>query len=249
VGWNNCIICQDDGDDEDEAQPRRVFQLSMDGHHLVWHRMCRARDPLYKRRLHPGIWYHAVAVYEAGTHRLYLDGEQCDEVAHPLTVHREQPMHIGRKGTAEPYFFFRGAIDDVRIYDRALSPQEVRDEFAAGGFSKPPIARAITADALSGRWGERGVVFLDLRAEPGGSISGMIMSGRPDNMWPIVSGRFDRDTGSIHLEGIAKHPESELMAPYAIDGLLDGDEITVSAAFHDYRGNHTFTQKGAITAV
>jgi hypothetical protein len=42
-----------------------------------------------------------------------------------LWTHALQPLHIGRKGTDEAHFFFRGAIDDVRIYDRALDAAEI----------------------------------------------------------------------------------------------------------------------------
>jgi len=39
---------------------------------------------------------------------------------------RTEPMYIGRKGTDEEWFFFDGTIDDVRIYGRALTADEVR---------------------------------------------------------------------------------------------------------------------------
>jgi Concanavalin A-like lectin/glucanases superfamily len=51
-----------------------------------------------------------------------------------LKVHAGEPLYIGRKGTSEPYFFFNGAIDDVRIYGRALTDAEVLSLCGEGGF-------------------------------------------------------------------------------------------------------------------
>jgi hypothetical protein len=42
-------------------------------------------------------------------------------------------MHIGRKGTPEPYFFFKGVIDDVRVYNRALTDGETDALFRERG--------------------------------------------------------------------------------------------------------------------
>ena len=241
-GWSGCIVCQDDGNDEDEAQVRRVFQLSTNDNRITWHRMIGARDPIFKRRVVADMWYHVAAVYEQGVHRFYVDGVQCDEVEHHLWTNAEQPIHIGRKGTDEPYFFFSGAIDDVRIYRRALSGDEVRALFREQGFDKTIAIAPIVGDPISGQWGERGVVFLDLHFDGVSALSGQVMSGRPDNMAAITTGRFDRAAGTLTLDGMARHPRDPVTLPFHIEGLLDGDEVCVTATFGDYRGNHTFTK-------
>jgi hypothetical protein len=133
-GWTNCIVAQDDGNDEDQS--RRVFQLSTLGGHIVWHRMVGARDPMFRWRVRPDVWCHVAAVHDRGVNRLYVDGFLQDTVEHRLWVHETEPMYIGRKGTPEPYFYFRGAIDDVRIYDRALKDAEVEALFREGGWTR-----------------------------------------------------------------------------------------------------------------
>src|SRR4051794_3494526 len=40
-GYTNCIVAQDDGNDEDQS--RRVFQLSTEMGRIIWHRMVGAR--------------------------------------------------------------------------------------------------------------------------------------------------------------------------------------------------------------
>lgn len=131
-GWNNCVICQDNGDDEDTS--RRVFQLSTRNDRIVWHRMVQASDPVSLSRVVPGVWLHLAAVFTGDVHRLYINGVFHGASRHGLKVHAGEPLYIGRKGTSEPYFFFNGAIDDVRIYRRALTDPEVQALSREGGF-------------------------------------------------------------------------------------------------------------------
>src|SRR5262249_36997637 len=126
-GWSNTIISQDDGNDDDQS--RRVFQISTLDSRIVWHRMIGARDPMEKQPVSTGSAVHSVGGVETSEHRLYLDGERQDSVSHRFWTHPSQPLHIGRKGTDEPYFFFRGDIDDVRLYNRALQDSDIRSLF------------------------------------------------------------------------------------------------------------------------
>jgi hypothetical protein len=54
-----------------------------------------------------------VGVFDGDAHRLYIDGQLQDAVKHSLRAHPDEPIYIGRKGTLEPSFFVRGAIDAV----------------------------------------------------------------------------------------------------------------------------------------
>ena len=242
-GWTNCILAQDDGNDEDQS--RRVFQLSTDCGHIVWHRMTGARDPMCRRRVRPGHWYHVVAVHDRGENRLYLDGVLHDRVEHRFWTAATQPMHVGRKGTPEPHFYFHGAIDDVRVYNRALNEPEIGLLLHEGGWEVAvPAGLPVAGDALSGRWGRDGVVFLDLRYDGDRKVTGRIMAGRPSNMAPIRRGSFDRERGELRLEGEATHPDTRAPVAWVIAGVLDEGEITVSATFNDYSGNFMLTRDG-----
>lgn len=241
-GYSNCLIAQDNGDDDDQS--RRVFQLSTEGGHFIWHRMIGARDPMYRRVVRPGVWYHAVGVFDHGIHRLYVNGELCDSVEHRFWTHAEQPLHIGRKGTPEPYFFFKGELDDVRVYDRALSTAEIDDLLREGGWQPEPVAPAAERDPISGHWGQDGVVFLDLRYDGSERVSGRIMSGRPSNPATISCGSFTRENGALRLSGVAKDPRDGSTGSFSIEGLLDQRELCVLAKFKEYRGNFIFTHRG-----
>ncbi len=69
-------------------------------------------------------WYYAVLVWN-GTHgNLYIDGTLADSVPGSGSIStNDQPLFIAsRNQTAR---FFNGTIDEVKIYPRALSPEEV----------------------------------------------------------------------------------------------------------------------------
>lgn len=242
-GWTNCIVAQDDGNDEDQS--RRVFQLSTDCGHFVWHRMIGARDPMFRRRVRPDRWYHLAAVHERGVHRLYVDGVLQDSVEHKLWTHDCEPMYIGRKGTPEPHFYFRGTIDDVRLYNRALSELEIALLVNEGGWKVPAPADLVgEGDPLSGRWGQDGVVFLDLAYDGDRRVTGRIMSGRPDNMAYISTGTFDRGSGELRLEGNATDPHTGAPGAFVIAGILDEREVNVCARFRGFSGNFMLTREG-----
>ena len=244
TGWSNCIISQDDGVDEHQA--RRVFQLSTWDRHVVWHRMTCTRDPECKRWIRFGEWYHLVATCANGRHTLYLDGVLQDSVEAAFWTHADQPLHIGRKGTIEPHFFFRGVIDDLRLYDRALSADEVLELFREGGFAKPaPGPGSRRADPISGRWGQHGRNFLDLRLAPDGAVRGNVMHGRPEIRTEVVQGTFERSTGALRLTGTAPHHKTGEVLPWVIEGLLDHGVVTVTARFGSFSGNFTLTRNGA----
>jgi hypothetical protein len=81
-----------------------------------------------------GVWTHAALVYDGSALRLYQDGEEVGSLARTgaLAVNDSVPVWLGDNppSTSKP---FDGALDDVRIYARALSPAEVA--VLAGGVS------------------------------------------------------------------------------------------------------------------
>ena len=78
-----------------------------------------------------GSWHHAALAFDGATETLYLDGVPVASVAAPATVYDGSPLSVGgddEDGT--PGKFFTGALDDLRIYDRALSASDVGALFA-----------------------------------------------------------------------------------------------------------------------
>ncbi|MEK7560888.1 MAG: LamG-like jellyroll fold domain-containing protein [Patescibacteria group bacterium] len=77
------------------------------------------------------IWTHIVATYD-GTMKLYIDGaQQADEDTGAISYNANQAT-IGANIGSSPQRF-NGLIDDVRVYNRALSAEEVQGLYAELG--------------------------------------------------------------------------------------------------------------------
>lgn len=136
-GWNNAIISQDDhGRQIDKS--RRVFQLSTKGETLTWHRMLESPDAIGKQPIQRGVWYHIAAIYDGVHHRLFINGDLQDEKAGILRSNPDEPIFFGKKNSNEQRFWFHGALDDIRIYNRVISDKEVSELYTEHGYTGDP---------------------------------------------------------------------------------------------------------------
>src|SRR5439155_26669737 len=71
-----------------------------------------------------GIWYQLAATIDGTTVKAYLDGVEAFSVAGPARTIRSSSVKIGTSG-AEGGNFFDGIVDEVLVYNRALSASEV----------------------------------------------------------------------------------------------------------------------------
>lgn len=81
-----------------------------------------------------GDWHHIAAVIGPSEISTYLDGTAICVLGTPntsLVYDRGADFFVGRHGNGGTIFDFSGNLDEVRIYDRALSADEVR-ALAAG---------------------------------------------------------------------------------------------------------------------
>jgi prepilin-type N-terminal cleavage/methylation domain-containing protein len=79
-------------------------------------------------------WNHIVAVFDGVNNRMkcYLDGEQKDDrgISDPGNVQNTHNFVIGsHNGSA---WFYDGIIDEVRIYNEAISSSQIRENYYAG---------------------------------------------------------------------------------------------------------------------
>jgi photosystem II stability/assembly factor-like uncharacterized protein len=83
-------------------------------------------------RLETDTWYHVAVTYLRGVVRLFINGEQEDtnydnEIFDTTTLQSQRPLLIGASQISTANL--NGAIDEVRIYNRVLRNQEIRNRY------------------------------------------------------------------------------------------------------------------------
>ncbi len=84
-------------------------------------------------RMDDGKWHHVAGAYDGTEYTLYIDGRMNVSVASSGVLVGSATAYYGtigahyKKSDGAPKFFFEGLIDDVRVYDRVLSEEEVRE--------------------------------------------------------------------------------------------------------------------------
>jgi hypothetical protein len=88
-------------------------------------------------RYNDGGWHYAVTTYDGSAFRLYVDGIESSSNLAPEenpSIHGEGSFRIGA-GELSSGRGYTGYVDEVRIWDRALSTQEVMEAYHNGTFN------------------------------------------------------------------------------------------------------------------
>jgi len=98
-----------------------------------------------------GVWTHVAGVYDAisQTMRLYVNGQLAgNQTGVAFVPNTARPFRVGAGATeGAPQFHFNGLIDEVSVYARALSADEIRALTPPGGW------RVVTANSAAGKPG------------------------------------------------------------------------------------------------
>jgi len=77
--------------------------------------------------IQPGVWQHIVATYDGLNERLYIDGVQASGAGNSSPLNYDSnPGIIGCDDNGGASEHFAGMLDELRIYNRALSPAEAQ---------------------------------------------------------------------------------------------------------------------------
>ena len=72
-----------------------------------------------------GTWHHVAGTFDGNQLRLYIDGGLANSMDYTGSIASTTfPVNIGRN-SQETDRLYRGAIDEIRIYNRALSEGEI----------------------------------------------------------------------------------------------------------------------------
>src|ERR1043166_2221541 len=112
------------------------YQLSLNntnGEGLGWGAIASGVDlPL-------NSWHHLAGTFDGQTFRLYLDGQLIGQADGTLGAENSAPLRIGTSGDCDRFI---GLMDEVEIFNRALSGTEVARIFNAGSNGKCPCTPA-----------------------------------------------------------------------------------------------------------
>ncbi|WP_160147190.1 LamG-like jellyroll fold domain-containing protein [Thermomonospora echinospora] len=114
-----------------------------------WYEASAPNDPAARPQI--GEWAHLVGVYDRSLNRLflYVNGEPAGSAEHQAggPWQATGPLAIGRaRWTGGPADHVQGDIDDVRVFDRIVGPEEAKEL-----FTQRPVRKArwkLNADGL-----------------------------------------------------------------------------------------------------
>jgi hypothetical protein len=104
--------------------------------------------------LNANTWYHAVGVHTSSGIFIYVNGVLSDSQVADMTTPKSQTGQLGFGSQFDgSNYFFNGLIDDVKMWNRALSAQEIKQLYTqAGGKFNSSIATPNTNRGLVGWW-------------------------------------------------------------------------------------------------
>ena len=77
-----------------------------------------------------GQWYYLILTYDGSAVRLYVDGVEKDSESASFSFKsNSNDLSIGSVGGKQK--FFSGAIDEVAVYGKTLSPEEIKERYTS----------------------------------------------------------------------------------------------------------------------
>ena len=170
-------------------------------------------------------WHHAVVTYDGSSSasgvKIFIDGINTDVSTLfdnlSISTVTNAIMRIGDDRTSD---YFNGTIDEVRVYNRALSPDEIKRLYNMGGTFKINATRKDTlTSGLVGHWtfDEPDLANVTAFDRSGGANNGTLTSGPTRAIGKIGQ--------ALNFDGV-----DDLVNAGASDTLLQEDKpLTVSA--------------------
>jgi hypothetical protein len=187
---------------------RVAFYTSSDGANFFFRYTAAGEVPV-------GQWTHVAAVYKAGAHQtIYVNGVPKDIATGgtegpPSSLYNStSPFRLARNFNDDPTpFFYHGALDEVEIFNRALTAEEIQSIYFAGSAGKCKEL----------------VVTIDIT--PGGFPNSINPAGR--GVIPVAiltTGTFNAaivDAATVRFGPNSAPPSSFLLQDVDLDGDLD----------------------------
>ena len=94
------------------------------------------------------IWYHVAYTFDGHVHKLFFNGQEVESAANTTVIaYDSHPARIGADFSHEADAYpFDGKIDDVALYDHALTPVEIKAIYDAQATGKSQLPRVSVRD-------------------------------------------------------------------------------------------------------
>ncbi len=117
------------------------------------------------------VWHHVVGVWDGTTGangmKLYSDGVLVNQrTSIAATTGAAGPLYIGKQSTA----FFGGTVDDIRLYNRALTAAEVSALYNSGASIARKPSDFVTLNQTNRNW-------VGMTAAPNGNVYAAVDNG------------------------------------------------------------------------
>ena len=176
-----------------------------------------------------GRWHFVVGIFDGSNVRLNIDNGVENIMGASTAGPIDSPAtNVVIGAYNNPTNFFTGLIDDVRIYNRALSSDEIRRLYKIGATTKinVPSNTGTLKDGLVGYW----------------SFDGQDMAGSPQFT------AYDRSGNNNHAIAAKSHPTSvDRMPRRAIGRIGQGLDYDKNLDYADIGNNSSINNLGPLT--
>ena len=136
-----------------------------------------------------GNWQFIASTYASGSYKGYLDGDLVATISPSFSKNTSSPLRIGAgKTEGSPDFFFAGVVDEVRLYNRALSAAEVQQLQVVDHKEVPPSNLRTLGGLAITENSSAGTVVGEFNAtDPNGdTVTYALMPALPSEFSPVL---------------------------------------------------------------
>ena len=146
-------------------------------------------------------WMHLAATYDGSVIRLYVNGALDGSLASTFTISaNDEPLGIGAQSDGNTGRLFQGALDEVRIYDRALSAGAIQ-ALASGvvGVGTPRATSTMLAGAYPNPF--ESSTTISFRLAQAGQVSLAVYGVDGRKVRTLASGRWEAGVHPVRWDG------------------------------------------------
>lgn len=93
----------------------------------------------------PGFWWHVIMTHDGTNNRIYVNGEMVNEVSAPGTLNSTSLPFCMASNPVEGGQYFNGALDEVKMYNKALTAEEALNLYTVGSTGTKDLENKVAA--------------------------------------------------------------------------------------------------------